>query len=579
MNTLSFATFLLWTSARNRLRRTVSRLKSPRYAIAFVAGLAYFGWLFGSMAIGRATGETGGSNIPVTVVAFIPFVIAMFALWWWVWGGYENALAFTPAEVQFLFPAPLTRRRLVQLKLLKAQPGIVFAPCLFGAIVLPSQLPWYLRFVSLWLAMSSLHLHQLGASLVRAGASGKGWSGVRRFGVPVLIVVLAVTGLAWSLNSGMAELRSANSLAAVVDEVTKLLGMPIPRLVLFPFRVIVLPALATDVAAWARAVPGAVLMLLLHYVWVIKTDAAFEEAAADAGVRRAKRIAAMQARRSARPSGPARQVKRSSRLKLSPTGRPAVAILWKNWIAFTRDMRLTTGLIVVAGIGAILAMTTLSAGSWQTGVNAVTFIVAGLAVSLIVIGPLGFRYDLRSDLANLEILRTYPLRGPWVIASEISASAAALSALQAGLAVLAFAAARFSSLDVPAWPNSIGLLGMFLLFLLPLNLLTIGLQNAVALLFPAWANIGTGRPGGIEHMGQSMLSFVGTGLLFAVAMFGPGLVAAGTFLTARPVLGGWAVVPAAVVAWLVVAAEVVLLVLWLGRLYDDTDPVEAGLLR
>ncbi|MFQ5704344.1 MAG: putative ABC exporter domain-containing protein [Gemmatimonadales bacterium] len=579
MRSLSLGIFLLRASARNRLGRMVTRIKSPRYAVALLAGLAYFGWLFGSMLVRRATGQTSGIEIPIAVDAFVPFLVAIFALWWWLWGGYDNALAFSPAEVQFLFAAPLTRRQLVQLKLLKAQVRILFTAVFIGAVFVPPPLPWYLRITSLWLALSSLHMHQLGASLVRAGAAGKGWSGVRRFAVPVVIVVLAVTGVAWSLNSGMAQLKGADSLAEIAAQFGELLRRPIPRLVLFPFRVIVLPALAGDVATWARVLPGAVLVLLLHYIWVIKTDAAFEDAAVKAGVRRAERIARMRTRRGVQISRPARRVAKSSRLRLSPTGRPAVAILWKNWIAFTRGMRPTTVLILALGLGAIFAMTAFSGDSWRRGIDAGVFMLAGLTVALSAIGPLGFRYDLRSDLANLEVLRTYPLRGHWVIASEISASGLALSVFQAGLAILTFVAALFSSLDIPLWPYLVVSLAAFLLLLLPVNLLTIGLQNAMALLFPAWVNIGTDRPGGIEHMGQSMLSFLGTALLGTVAMIGPALVGAATFFAARTGLGRWALIPSGLVAWIVVIAEVVFLVLWLGRLYDDTDPVEAGLLR
>ena len=36
-------------------------------------------------------------------------------------GPRERLLAFSPAELQFLFPAPVTRRQLVQFKLVRAQ--------------------------------------------------------------------------------------------------------------------------------------------------------------------------------------------------------------------------------------------------------------------------------------------------------------------------------------------------------------------------------------------------------------------------------------------------------------------------
>ncbi len=56
-------------------------------------------------------------------------VLSAFVLFIWVLPGDQPGLAFTEAEVAFLFPAPLTRRQLIHYKLLD---GLVMA--LFGAL-------------------------------------------------------------------------------------------------------------------------------------------------------------------------------------------------------------------------------------------------------------------------------------------------------------------------------------------------------------------------------------------------------------------------------------------------------------
>jgi hypothetical protein len=44
---------------------------------------------------------------------------------WWLFGADRGTLAFAPAEVQFLFPAPVSRRALVHAKLVRTQLAIL----------------------------------------------------------------------------------------------------------------------------------------------------------------------------------------------------------------------------------------------------------------------------------------------------------------------------------------------------------------------------------------------------------------------------------------------------------------------
>ena len=71
--------------------------------------------------------------------------------------------------------------------------------------------------------------------------------------------------------------------------------------------------------------------------WVLHTNAAFEEAALEASVERARRIEALRNRGAAR-GGRVRARRRVP--ALAPTGRPAVAIVWKNFVCLLRTGQL-----------------------------------------------------------------------------------------------------------------------------------------------------------------------------------------------------------------------------------------------
>jgi hypothetical protein len=102
------------------------------------------------------------------------------------------------------------------------------------------------------------------------------------------------------------------------------------------------------------------------------------------------------------------------------------------------------------------------------------------------------------------------------------------------------------------------------------------IQNGAALLYPAWVRLGSGRPGGVEALGQNLLMMVAFVALLAVALALPVGIAGGGFLLLRPAIDGWAVFPATLIALGIMAYEAALMVGWLGRLFERTDPASAG---
>jgi hypothetical protein len=110
-----------------------------------------------------------------------------------------------------------------------------------------------------------------------------------------------------------------------------------------------------------------------------------------------------------------------------------------------------------------------------------------------------------------------------------------------------------------------------------INYLGMLIQNGTALLFPAWAHLGGGRPAGVEALGQNMLMIVAYAAMLGVMLALPGLLAAGVFTLLEGTFGWWSAVPAAGVLLLGIAGEAIVMLRWLGRVFEKTDPAGAGI--
>jgi ABC-2 type transport system permease protein len=561
--------FLLLRSVRNRLARQLRRLRQPRYLVALGLGLAYLWVLILQQRPAPAAADPGWAG---WVELGGAVALALAVAWAWIFAAERRALAFSPAEVTFLFSAPVTRRQLIHFKLLRTQLVILLNTLLwtlllsrerFGASV-------WLRAVSVWVVLTTLSLHRLGASFVRTSLAEHGGFGARRRVISLLVLGAAVVAAGWAaLDARPALARGWDAgpgpflvaLAAAADGT-------VPRALLAPFRLVVAPLAAASAEAWARAMLPALGLLAAHYLWVVRSDAAFEEAAAQESLHRARRLAGRRSPR--RHRAPA---KAPPLYRLGPEGPPAEAILWKNLAAVMRTGRPRATAVGFAVVGAGLAALSFRRDGHL--VEAVGWFAALWAGFLVVVGPQWIRSDLRGDLPKLDLLRTYPLRGRSIVAAEVAASTVVLSALQLGVAGVAYLAFLGNRVMEPGLAERTALLGGAVVLLPAVNVLGLLVQNAAAILFPSWVHLGAGRPGGVEALGQNMLALVAHLLVLGVALTVPAAVGGILGFALWPAVGWWAAVPAGVAALMVIGLEASLAVEWLGRLFERTDPVSA----
>ncbi len=115
--------YLAWRSAHNRVARQMRHLRSPRYVAALLLGLAYL-WFM--VIAQRPAPVTGGLADPRWLELVGALALLGVVAWGWIFGVERRVLAFSPAEVTFLFSGPVSRRGLIQFKLLRSQLLILF---------------------------------------------------------------------------------------------------------------------------------------------------------------------------------------------------------------------------------------------------------------------------------------------------------------------------------------------------------------------------------------------------------------------------------------------------------------------
>jgi hypothetical protein len=307
-------------------------------------------------------------------------------------------------------------------------------------------------------------------------------------------------------------------------------------------------------------------------VWVVRSTLAFEEAAVEHANKVARRIEARRRGRADVPALPGRGAPRTL-VPLAATGRPAAAILWKNATGALREFRLRTLLLLVV---LIVAMGSALGGRGGAA-DLVALVALALSGLVFLFGPLALRYDLRRDLELLDMLKTYPVRGRELVAAEVLAPVLLLSAV-AGLGIcLAFVAALASDAPLPGLSDRVALLVGGLAVTPPVLTVLVLVQNAAALLFPAWSALGPERPTGFEATGQRILNFAGAAFALLIAVLPAALLGAVAAIPAR-MLGAdpmWTGAIWAAAAALVLSAESYIGMRLLGPVLERLEP--AGL--
>ena len=171
--------YLTARTVRNRCVAQLHRLRSPRYVIAVAVACGYFFLLLYRPTAGVVDvpavlpAAQAGALAGIQVLSACG--LALFTAKWWLVGSANSTLAFSAAEVQFLFPAPVNRRTLVLYRIGRTQLALLISAVFITVLArrAGAHLSPLLRAISLWLLFCTLSLHQngLGARARRCGTA------------------------------------------------------------------------------------------------------------------------------------------------------------------------------------------------------------------------------------------------------------------------------------------------------------------------------------------------------------------------------------------------------------------------
>lgn len=574
MNSALF--YLQACSFWNRLVTRIQRLKQPKYLLGLcVGGLWLYFTFFHAASRGsrRAQGMTA-----VDFTEFLPalellaaLALLVVVLGGWILGQERAALAFTEAETVFLFPAPIARRTLLHFKLLKSQFGILITT--FFMMILSTQFgardrPWAI-FIGWWVVLSFLNLHFLGSSFARTRLLDRGLTHARRRLVILALVALAVGAVFFWARDTM-RLPTETEM----EDWRKMLRWfhamletgPAPWL-LWPFRLVVRPYLAESGGALLAALWPALLLLIAHYVWVMHSNVAFEEASLALAEKRAKLVSAAKQGQMMPVSHKARR----GPFELKAQGPAAVAFLWKNWIGAGNMLRGRAMFTLILVLGVVLFSVGFNERRGGLGMMAGMILMMLLIWSL-MLGPMFLRQDFRSDLKSMDMLKLYPLAGWRVVLGELLAPALLLTVAQWALLLAGVFLVNGPKGNEVGPVERLSVAAAAALTLPMLNVISFLIPNASVLLFPAWFQTGQDATQGLEAMGQRLILGLGQFFAFLVALTPAAIAFLVVFFVARVALPWPVAVPlAALPAAMVLAAEAALGVGLLGKVFEKFD--------
>lgn len=520
---------LYWMTVKGGLRVVARKFLTVRGAILSIVTLGFFGVMLAQfifMLTIRSRVPFVLSERSALLAEYLPLGMLAYFLMGMSPALGERAIQFSASEIDFLFPAPFSRRQLLAYHLVRGfvgKIGIALLVAVSIAILVPSVLS---AAVGVFCALIFLHGATIAAQLVQQTVGTQLYTRARRTILMIVLVIVGV-GITWTMPTDaepwtwLSEFRASTiirGITAPFEAYTRLILAPrlLPQ---------ALPHLAIALA-----------MNVVVYWFIFQLDARYEDLAVRTSQRTYERIQAV----------------RSGNIYASPTSRTEYAYslvpqfpwwggagphMRRQLIGGSRAVRsiLWVGLVIaMVSAGTIVFVVQKNpkvmdhVGSVVLGATAyMTFVLASQL-------PFGFR----GDLDHMEVLKALPHR-PIAIAFGEVVSASVICCLGQMFFVM---------VGILGAPTQTMILLTGALFYFPFNAILFGTNNLVLLLFPFRLSSGGAD---VTLMGRVMIMMLGN--LLAVFL---GL--------------GIAAIPAAAVFLLSDSWPATLMIAWLGLLSVGT---------
>jgi len=544
----------LWLLMKMRFRAWFRRFGKNASNVKGALMMAFFAlmigcWFFGLVANRVLNPKHTSGADPIVVQRFGgPGMLAMCILIA-VTSGTKPPMLFTPAEIQFLFCGPFTRRQLLTYKLL-TQLLMTLPFSLFMSVVFRDIAGSYISAaIGAVLIFSFLQLFGLAVNFTASNFSALAYTRFRRivlYGILGALVVLGVFVYQRYFTGG-----------DVMQTLKAIEAQPVIHTLLSPLRWYSQVVTARSFGEFWPPALGALAINagLLALVYVL--DAKFLESVSTASEKTYARIERM--RRGGSPFHHAAQ-SRTIRRQVPSFGYwgGIGPIFWRQFVTAQRSQKafiLMTVVMLFSSIGPIIALV-----SRKKVDEGVPWGMAGtmLMMSLFVHQFLAF--DFRSDIDRMEVLKTLPLPAWRIAVGQLLTPVMLISLVQITIVAVLFAL--------------LGTIGPLLIivaaFAIPFNLVLIGLDNFLFLLFPA--RMVPTTPGDFSHAGRQMILFFGRAIGMLVALMPPLLAGGVLYIATRSLFaaGAAAWLMLVLICWLPIP-----LIAWAFKRFDvarDTPP-------
>lgn len=379
--------YLVRTRLRNRVRSWLARLRTTSGLLGLLVLILVVVGVFVGVGWGRGLPGEEREAVFVTMLGFLLVTGVLSGLG-------QRGLVFSPADLDFLFPAPIGRPQLIAYHFVPHYIGAAFMAAMFVLVLGGRFLPHpalFLLGVFLCQATTS-HLSAAAAELSMKLADNV----FRRMRVVVIVLVVAMMLTAMFLL--VAGLGGWGDVPARLREG---LSSDLLRVLLFPARQAVTLGAHPDLGGVLAALGSLLACAALSFGLVLLVPVDVVTGSFESSRRAHARVE--QWRRGMRPARAGRSVRPPRSALLHGAG----AVLWLNWMTLKRQLRATLGgLFVVLVIFVVVGAR--GAGRHEATLGKTLLSLLAM-IPLWMPLPIGFRLP-REQLAELRALPLRPLR-------------------------------------------------------------------------------------------------------------------------------------------------------------------------
>ncbi|QGJ69883.1 Hypothetical protein PBC10988_15700 [Planctomycetales bacterium 10988] len=406
--------------------------------------------------------------------------------------GDDTSIRFQPAEVDFLFSAPIPRRDLITFKLLSHVAGAIVAGSFFFVWLIPYSPMVLSAWIGCIMAFWFLQLFQMTFVLACTTFSTISQGKVRLIIGGVFLGLVSI----FLVETWIAQTASGSSWLAATQ------ASWVAYLVLLPFaafgKILTSERLFPELLGWTLL--GVAINLGMTLL-IRRLDYYYLEAALSSSQRFYQII--QRAQRGGALSALVTPFSSRTKLPKLPFLGGAGPIAWRQLSAASRSLPTVLG---VVGLCLFAIFTPLLLPKADTEVVELAKVAAGAAVlQLTILFTMLLRFDFRGDLHQMDTLKSLPISAYSIVLGELFAPI-----LIASLAQLTLLTGMAMLSDNPM------LLLYALWFVIPLNFLFFGLENLLFLLFPVRSVMF--NPGDIQGFGHNVVMFAVKMMLLTVCL-------------------------------------------------------------